>query len=310
MLDIKELNVKALGEVAVLMGGSSAERAISLKSGMQVFDALMAAGVSATAIDVKTIGPELVQQLKPFDRVFIALHGRGGEDGTLQGFLEIIGMPYTGSGVMGSAIAMDKVRSKQIWMGASLPTADFKVIRSEQDLADVEKALAMPLIIKPSREGSSIGMSKVNDSQSLKTAYEVAGELDKEILAEKWVQGAEYTVGILGDEALPIIRLETPRDFYDYDAKYNLDSTLYHCPCGLSEKMEEEIKQLSLEAFQILGCSGWGRVDLMMDEGGEIYFLEANTVPGMTDHSLVPMAANAAGYDFQQLVLRILQLTL
>lgn len=306
----RSFEVKQLGKVAVLMGGDSAERAISLKSGMQVFDALAAAGVSVTAVDVESVGVALGKQLEPFDRVFIALHGRGGEDGTLQGFLETIGMPYTGSGVMGSAIAMDKVRSKQLWLGANIPTAGFKVIRSEQDLAIVENTMAMPLMIKPSREGSSIGMSKVHDGQSLREAYKVAGDLDDEILAECWIQGPEYTVGILGGEALPIIRLETPRDFYDYEAKYFLDSTQYHCPCGLSADREEEIKRLSLEAFRVLGCSGWGRVDLMMDEADKIYFLEANTVPGMTDHSLVPMAAKAGGYDFQQLVVKILELTI
>lgn len=305
-----EFNVKQLGEVAVLMGGDSAERAVSLDSGREVYDALVASGVSATSVDVTSLGPALTQQLEPFDRVFIALHGRGGEDGTLQGFLETIGMPYTGSGVMGSAIAMDKVRSKQLWLGAHVPTAKFKVIRSEDDLVNVEKTMAMPVMMKPSREGSSIGMSKVTDSQSLRVAYEVASKLDSEIIAESWIDGAEYTVAILGDETLPIIRLETPRDFYDYDAKYVLNSTQYICPCGLSKKMEEEIKALSFNAFRALGCSGWGRIDLMMDKEEKIYFLEANTVPGMTDHSLVPMAAKAAGYSFQYLVLKILQSTL
>jgi len=205
---------------------------------------------------------------------------------------------------------MDKVRSKQLWTGANIPTAGFKVIRTEDDLAIIESTMAMPLMIKPSREGSSIGMSKVTDSQSLRKAFEVASKLDSEMLAECWIDGPEYTVGILGDEALPVIRLETPRDFYDYEAKYLLNSTQYHCPCGLSEEREEEVKAISLEAFKALGCTGWGRVDLMMDGEGQICFLEANTVPGMTDHSLVPMAAKAAGYDFQQLVLKILQLTL
>lgn len=285
----------SLGRVAVLCGGASAEREISLKSGAAVHAGLRAAGADAHLFDPSR---DQVDQLRGFDVAFIALHGRGGEDGVIQGVLEYFGIPYTGSGVMASAIGMDKVRTKMLWQAGGLPTPDFYVAGiNDQDLG-------MPLMVKPAREGSSIGMCKVEDQSQLSSALEEARRYDAEVLVESWVTGQEFTVAILGDQALPPIRLETPNSFYDFDAKYQANSTLYHCPCGLDREQEEALKLLALKAFRLVGCRGWGRVDVMQgDEGFQL--LEVNTVPGMTDHSLVPMAARAAGMRFEDLVAEI-----
>ena len=295
------------GKVALLMGGWSAEREVSLRSGGAVLEALQARGVAVTGIDV---GRDVCETLRAdgYDRAFIMLHGRGGEDGTIQGLLEIIGLPYTGSGVLGSALAMDKMASKRLWRGMGLPTPEFVTIGSEEEL-ELAGALGYPLMIKPAREGSSIGMSRVQDSAQLRNAWVMARQYDQRVLAERWVEGSEYTVAILGEEALPLIRLETPREFYDYEAKYEAEDTGYHLPCGLSPEEEQRLQELSLKAFHAVGATGWGRVDLMVDRDGQPWLIEVNTVPGMTDHSLVPMAARGAGIDFEELVWRILALT-
>ncbi len=297
------------GRVAVLMGGTSGERAVSLKSGAAVLAALQRRGVDAVGMDV---GGNVLAQLLPerFDRVFIALHGRGGEDGTLQGGLDLIGLPYTGSGVLGSALGMDKGRTKQLWAGVGLPTPAFQVLTETTDLRQVVATLGLPLAIKPSREGSSLGITRVNESAALAAAYAKAAALDAEVIAERWIVGQEYTVGILNGVALPVIGLEAARDFYDYHAKYEADDTVYRLPCGLSAEDETAVQQLALRAFASLGCRGWGRIDVMRDAKGAFWLLEVNTVPGMTDHSLVPMAARAAGIDFDALVVRILETSL
>jgi len=297
------------GKVAVLFGGKSAEREISLKSGTAVLQALLAGGVDAHAFDPRDRGLEHLL-LEGFKRVFIALHGRYGEDGTVQGALELMGIPYTGSGVLGSALAMDKLRTKLVWESAGINAPPH--IRCEAGVApDFEKAvqtLGLPLMVKPVHEGSSIGMTKVTRAQDLPEAYALAARYDSLILIEKFILGTELTVGILGDEALPIIRLETPRVFYDYQAKYFSDDTRYLCPSGLPPQQEEAIGAAAMDAFRVLACRGWGRVDLMLGEDGRPYFLEVNTAPGMTDHSLVPMAARARGMSFEDLVLSILEL--
>ncbi|HDZ56610.1 MAG TPA: D-alanine--D-alanine ligase [Pseudomonas xinjiangensis] len=298
-------DVKAFGKVAVLFGGRSAERPVSLKSGKAVLDALQAAGVNAYGIDA---GADLAQQLiadRP-DRVFIALHGRGGEDGSLQGLLENLQIPYTGSGVMASALGMDKLRTKFIWQSLDLSTPAYAVLRAKSDCQGIVERLGTPLIVKPIHEGSSIGMAKVNSLQELEKAWEDAQEYDDETLVEQWISGAEFTVAILDGRALPAIRLSTPHTFYDYNAKYLANDTQYLCPCGLPSDKEAELAELSLKAFNAVGCRGWGRVDVMQDKEGRFYLLEVNTVPGMTDHSLVPMAAKAAGLTFTDLVLAIL----
>ncbi len=294
------------GKVVVLMGGQSAEREISLRSGQAVLAALLRQGVDAHAVDVT---PDLMAQLTGFDRAFIALHGRGGEDGVIQGALETLGLPYTGSGVAGSALGMDKYRCKLLWRGLGLPTADFVMLQSEPDL-DAAAALGFPLIIKPSHEGSSIGMARVESRAELQQAWRDAARYDAEVMAEKWISGAEFTAAILGDEVLPLIRLETPRTFYDYAAKYEADDTRYLCPCGLDEAQQQQLQQLALKAFRSVDAGGWGRVDLMQDADGRFLLLEVNTSPGMTDHSLVPMAARARGIGFDLLVWRILEGTL
>jgi len=301
-------DVKRFGKVAVLLGGRAAEREVSLKSGTAVLEALRRQGVDAHPLDPDD---RVLSELRAgaFDRAFIVLHGRGGEDGVIQGALETIGMPYTGSGVLGSALGMDKYRTKLAWTGRGLPTADSVLLSSESDLA-AAVALGFPLMVKPAHEGSSIGMARVEDAAGLADAWRAAAQYDSLVLAERWIQGAEYTCAILGREALPMIRLETPHAFYDYDAKYRADSTRYHCPCGLPQTEERRLQELSLDAFDAAGASGWGRVDLMVDGGGRPYLLEINTVPGMTDHSLVPMAARVAGIDFDALVLRILETSL
>jgi D-alanine-D-alanine ligase len=298
------------GKVAVLLGGHSAEREISLRSGGAVLEALQAAGVDAHPVDAAA--PDLLEELTRggFDRAFIALHGRGGEDGLIQGLLETIGMPYTGSGVLGSALGMDKLRTKQVWQSAGIPTPAFTVLPDAAAVADARGAMSYPVIIKPAHEGSSIGISKVESPEGLVAAWERAAQYDDSIIAEQWISGVEYTAGILHDTALPLIRLETPNVFYDYAAKYQADTTRYLIPCGLEPAREKQLQSLSLRAFRAVGAAGWGRVDFMLDTAGDPWFIEVNTVPGLTDHSLVPMAARAAGTDFTALVCRILDTSL
>ena len=294
------------GKVAVLMGGRSAEREISLKSGAMVLGALKRSGVDAHAFDPSERGlDELVAER--FARAFIALHGRFGEDGTVQGALEYLGIPYTGSGVMASALAMDKWRTKLLWQAAGMPTPAYELLTRETDPAAVVARLGVPLMVKPASEGSSIGMTKVTSVEALGAAYELAAGYDASVLAETFVEGVELTAGILDDETLPLIRLETPRTFYDYEAKYFANDTRYICPSGLPEGQEQRLQRVALAAFELLGCRGWGRVDLMLDRAGEPSLLEVNAVPGMTDHSLVPMAARANGMSFEDLCVRILE---
>jgi D-alanine-D-alanine ligase len=262
-------------------------------------------GVDAHAFDP---AERKLDDLAAFDRAFIMLHGRYGEDGTIQGALELMGIPYTGSGVMASAVGMDKWRTKLLWRSVGLPVPEYVMLDSSSDFAAVEKQLGLPLFVKPACEGSSIGVTKVRQSGELRPAYAEAARHDALVIAERGVMGGEYTVAILGNEALPIIRIVPATDFYDYEAKYLRDDTRYLCPCGLSDSREQELRALALEAFRVLGCRGWGRVDFLMDEQGNAYFLEVNTSPGMTDHSLVPMAARAAGLSYEQLVLRVLSL--
>ncbi|WP_324779958.1 D-alanine--D-alanine ligase [Thiobacillus sedimenti] len=304
-------SAKKFGKVAVMLGGTSAERPVSLNSGAAVLAALTRQGIDAHAFDPATrnLGDLITGE---FDRVFIALHGRYGEDGCMQGALELLNIPYTGSGVMASAIGMDKWRTKLLWRAAGLPTADWEILTADSDFAAVEKKLGLPIFVKPAREGSSIGMSKVAEPGTLKAAFETAVEHDALVLAEKFIDGAEFTVGILGDTALPLIRLEPAQDkaFYDFEAKYLRNDTRYHCPAGLPEAQEMALRKLALDAFRLLGGRGWGRVDVMTDRAGNPYLLEANTSPGMTDHSLVPMAARVAGMDFDTLCLKILEQTL
>jgi D-alanine-D-alanine ligase len=294
------------GKVAVLLGGKSAERDVSLKSGTLVLDALRSRGVDAHAFDPAVRGlEELISER--FERAFIALHGRFGEDGTLQGALEWLGVRYTGSGVLGSALAMDKLRAKLLWQARGLPTPPHELLHADADQHAVAQRLGFPLMVKPINEGSSLGMSKVREAAQLDEAYALAVNFDRSVMAEKFIEGAELTVGILDDEALPAIRLETTRDFYDYQAKYIADDTRYILPCGLPAAREREIQALCVDAFRALDCSGWGRVDLMLDRAGAPYLLEVNTAPGMTDHSLVPMAARAAGMSYEDLCLKILE---
>ena len=293
------------GKVAVLMGGLSAEREISLKSGAAVLNALQSCGVDAHALDV---GKDVIEQLNAgkYDRVFNMLHGRGGEDGVIQGALELLGLPYTGSDVMASALGMDKLKTKEIWRANELPTPAYYVINNHTTPEDVLKHLRLPLIIKPMREGSSIGMSKVTMNGELKAAMDLALKYDDSVLAEQWIDGEEYTAGIVGDVSLPLIRLETSNTFYDFEAKYESNNTLYHCPCELDVEKEKSFQDLAVQAFKAVGASGWGRVDMMVDHSGLAFLIEVNTLPGMTDHSLVPMAAKQAGIDFDQLVMKIL----
>ena len=293
------------GRVAVLFGGKSAEREVSLKSGAAVLGALQVAGVDAFGIDV---GDDFLQRLSSerIDHAFIVLHGRGGEDGSMQGLLECAGIPYTGSGILASALAMDKLRTKQVWQSLGLPTPRHAVLASEADCETAAKTLGFPLIVKPAHEGSSIGMAKVNELSELIAAWRDASGYDAQVLVEQWIQGPEFTVATLRGEVLPPIGLGTPHTFYDYEAKYLADDTQYRIPCGLAAEKEAELKSLSARACEAVGVQGWARVDVMQDANGAFWLLEVNTVPGMTDHSLVPMAANAAGLDFQQLVLAIL----
>jgi len=293
-------------KVAVLLGGKTAEREVSLKSGALVLAALRARGVDAHAFDPAEKDLEALIAGR-YQRAFIALHGRFGEDGTLQGALEWLGLPYTGSGVLASALAMDKQRTKLLWQACGIPTPPHELLDARADLKAVAARLGMPLMVKPVNEGSSIGMSKVRAAGGLEEAYALAVNYDRMVMAERFIEGQELTAGILGEEALPLIRLETPRDFYDYEAKYVADDTRYLIPCGLSPARERELQALCLKAFRALGCRGWGRVDLMLDAAGDPWLLEVNTVPGMTDHSLVPMAARAAGLSYEDLCMRILE---
>jgi D-alanine-D-alanine ligase len=294
-------------KVAVLMGGRSAEREISLLSGNGVLKALRARSVDAHAFDP---AERELSELKRegYGRCFIVLHGRGGEDGTLQGALEVLGVPYTGSGVLGSALAMDKWRTKMVWRGAGLPTPRHRVLEERDDWNAVARELGLPLIVKPANEGSTLGLTKVVEVSQLPEAYALAARKYRDIaLAETFVDGPEYTAGILGDQVLPLIRIEAQQGNYDYHHKYFSDDTKYVCPCGLPAREEAELQALSLQAFRLLGCAGWGRVDFMLDRSGKPWLLEVNTAPGMTDHSLVPMAARAAGLSYEDLCLRILE---
>ena len=297
--------VRVAGRVGVLMGGRSGEREVSLKSGQAVTTALCKAGIDATALDWAGSLDALLAY-RAYDRFFIALHGRGGEDGQVQAALELLGLPYTGTGVTGCAIAMDKYRSKLAWLGAGLPTPDFYVIEPHSDTHAIIAALGLPLIVKPAREGSSLGVSKVKSAQEFAAAVDAARRFDTLVLAERFVAGAEYTLSIVAGQTLPIIRLETPHEFYDYAAKYLVDTTSYICPCGLTQVEEAHAATLGLRAFEALDGCGWGRVDFMRDEQGQLWLIELNTVPGMTDHSLVPMAARQAGWSFEELVVAIL----
>lgn len=299
------LDVKAFGRVAVLYGGKSSEREVSLKSGAAVIDALSTAGVDVVAIDV---GDDLLARLQSekIDRAFIILHGRGGEDGSMQGLLECLGIPYTGSGILASALAMDKLRTKQVWQSLGIPTPRHAVLASESDCLQASTELGFPLIVKPAHEGSSIGMAKVNSAQELVAAWQDAAKYDSQVLVEQWIHGPEFTIAVLRGQVLPPIALGTPHVFYDYDAKYIANDTQYRIPCGLDSVKEQELIDLTARACDAIGIEGWGRLDVMQDEQGQFWLLEVNTAPGMTDHSLVPMAARAAGLDFQQLVLAIL----
>ena len=301
--------VDAVGRVCVLMGGRAGEREISLKSGRAIGAALLQAGVAAETVDWDGHLDSLAG-LAEFDRVFIAVHGRGGEDGQLQAALDLAGMPYTGSGVLGCALAMDKQRAKLAWLGAGLPTPAFMTVGATSDPQTIATNLGLPVFVKPSREGSSLGVTRAASAAEIGTAIEQALSFDPSVIAEAAVSGDEYTVGILGDAALPVIRLDTPREFYDYEAKYVADDTRYLCPCGLDSDTEQAVQALALEAFRVLDGRGWGRVDLMRDDEGRFWLIEMNTVPGMTDHSLVPMAAQHAGLDMAALTLEILALSL
>jgi D-alanine-D-alanine ligase len=300
---------QALGKVAVLMGGTSAERPVSLDSGSAVLAALLEAGVDAFAID---IGDDAAQQLShaEFDRAFIALHGRGGEDGTMQGLLELLNIPFSGSGVLASALGMDKWRTKLVWDACNVPTPKAFVLEADSDWSAIMQALGGLAMVKPAREGSSIGMRKVDTSEGLAESYAFASQHDDLVIAEQYIEGREFTVAILGDQALPAIQLVTSHDFYDFDAKYKANDTEYLLPCGLPDYAEAELQKMAIKAFKLIGCEDWGRVDVMQDSEGNFWLLEVNTSPGMTDHSLVPMAANAAGLSFPALVVSILRQTL
>ena len=293
------------GKVAVLFGGTSGEREVSLNSGSRVLAALQGQGIDAQPFDPAS---QPLTALCGFDRAFFALHGRHGEDGTIQGALELLHIPYTGPGVMASALAMDKWRSKLVWQAAGLPVPAYRLLTADSDFAAIERELGLPLFVKPAREGSSIGVSKVKQAGELASAWAEAARHDSLVIAEQAILGGEYTVGILGENTLPIVKIEPATEWYDYEAKYKRDDTAYRCPCGLPAEQEALIRAQALQAFKVLGGRGWGRVDFLMDAAGQHYFLEANTAPGMTDHSLVPMAARVAGMEYPVLVRRVLEL--
>ncbi len=302
-------NASKFGKVAVLLGGKSAEREVSLDSGNAVLEALLRSGVNAEAFDPQE---RSVTELVNYDRAFIVLHGRGGEDGQIQGTLEWLNIPYTGTGVQGSAIGMDKVKTKQIWQGSDLPTAPYRIVNKDSDVQEIVNSLGLPVIIKPVHEGSSIGMSKVEKIEDFAEAISKATAHDAIVMAEKWITGREFTIVMLNGQALPVIRLEPPQDvaFYDYEAKYNRNDVQYGIPSGLTEAEEKQLQELALRAFQAVGAKGWGRIDAMQDAEGNFWLLEVNTVPGMTSHSLVPKAAKAVGYSFEALCVAILEQTL
>jgi D-alanine-D-alanine ligase len=306
MKPIRIKDPQEFGRVAVLMGGSAAEREVSLKSGTAVYEALKRKGVNAVAIDVTGSPIEALAGQK-IDRIFNIIHGRGGEDGVLQAVLEVMGIPYTGSGVMASALSMDKLRTKLCWQGYGLATPEWFLLKDENDLDNCAAKLGFPVIVKPAQEGSSIGMSKAANPDELRRALKTAADFRCDVYAEAWVTGREYTVGVLNGEALPVIRLETPHVFYDYEAKYQATTTQYHCPCGLNKDEELQLRNLAVKASEVLGVKGWARLDVFVDDNGQYQLIEINTVPGMTDHSLVPMAAKQAGIDFDELVWRILE---
>jgi D-alanine-D-alanine ligase len=294
------------GKVAVLMGGPSAEREISLISGTAVLKALRSKGVDAHAFDPAE--RDLFElRREGFARVFIALHGRFGEDGTVQGALEVMRLPYTGSGVMASALAMDKWRTKLVWEAAGIPTPRFAMVREDSDWEKVARKLGLPLIVKPAREGSTLGITKVRAPTDLVPAWRLAARFDELVLAEEFVEGQELTASILGDAALPLVRIEAPGGNYDYQNKYFTDDTRYHCPAGVRPELEDEIRAAAVKSFRVLGCRGWGRADVMLRADGTYSFLEMNTSPGMTGHSLVPIAARAAGLAYADLCMRILE---
>jgi D-alanine-D-alanine ligase len=295
------------GKVAVMMGGKSAEREISLMSGKNVLAALQGQGVDAHAFDP---AKRDLSKLKTdgFERAFLILHGRYGEDGTVQGALETMGIPYTGSGVMASALCMDKLRTKLVWLASGLPTPRHAVLTNQSDWATVAKELGLPLIVKPAHEGSSIGLTKVTSIEKMEAAYELAAKCDSLVIGEEFISGRELTAAFLGEQALPIIQIEAPQGKYDYQNKYFTDVVKYHCPSGLPAQQERELQTMVMKAANALGCAGWGRADLMLRDDGRVFLLEMNTAPGMTGHSLVPMAARAAGIEFDQLVLKILEL--
>lgn len=295
----------SLERVVVVYGGHSAEREVSLKSGAAIIAALQRKGVNVQGYDPREGGLVGLEKLAP-TAVFVALHGRGGEDGTLQGALELLGIPYTGSGVLASALGMDKQRTKQVWHALALPTPESIMLHAQADWAGVVEQLGLPLVVKPVHEGSTLGINIVDDQAALEAAYHDAARFDARVMAERFIQGDEYTVSLLGDQVLPAIRVEVPGGFYDYEAKYLTDTTEYHLPCGLSQDDEAVLATLCQQAFAAIGGEGWGRVDVMRDSEGRFWLLEVNTVPGMTDHSLVPQSAAYAGIDFDQLVMRIL----
>jgi D-alanine-D-alanine ligase len=299
-------DARALGKVAVLMGGPSAEREISLISGKAVLAALREKGVDAHAFDPKERSLFDLKR-EGFRRAFIALHGRFGEDGTVQGALEVMGIPYTGSGVMASALSMDKWRTKLVWLAAGIPTPRYAVVDGSTDWARVAAELGLPIIVKPAREGSTLGLTKVRTAAELALAYALAAKFDSLVIAEEFVAGQELTASLLGEEALPLIRIEAPQGNYDYQNKYFTDDTKYHCPSGIPAAIEDEIRRVALASFRVLGCRGWGRADVMLRADGTFSFLEMNTSPGMTGHSLVPMAAKAVGIAYPDLCLRILE---
>jgi len=297
---------QAFGRVAVLMGGQAAEREVSLRSGAAVYAALKRKGVDAIAVDVTGSPIDTLAGLE-VDRVFNIIHGRGGEDGVLQAVLEVLGIPYTGSGVLASALSMDKLRTKLCWQGYGLITPLWYLLKNEQDLDECIEKLGFPVIVKPAQEGSSIGMSKAHNREELAQALKLASNYKCDVYAEAWVTGKEYTVAVLNGQALPVIRLETPNAFYDYEAKYQATTTQYHCPCGLAQDQEQQLQDLAVVASEAVGVIGWARVDVFLNEAGQYQLIEINTVPGMTDHSLVPMAAKQAGISFDDLVWHVLE---